>query len=446
MYLRTLNIVSTIIMIDKQQHRVGFCTLGCKLNFSESSTIARAFEQEGYIRVEANEPADVYVINTCSVTEHADKKCRNLIRRLIRNNPLALIAVTGCYAQLKPNEVANIEGVDIVVGNNDKNRIVELIKELTIKQKGIIYGCNADGLTDYFSAYSTGDRTRSFLKVQDGCSYKCSYCTIPRARGESRNAPIAQLVEQARCIAQYGSREIVITGVNTGDFGHSTNERFSDLLRALDKIEGIDRYRISSIEPNLLTDEVIEICANSSKFMQHFHIPLQSGSDKVLAMMRRRYNTSKFRERIEAVRKLMPDTFFGIDIIVGFPGETEELFNQTYEFLDSLAPSFLHVFPFSCRPGTDAINYPNKVSPQIAEQRVDKLTELSKIHHNKFCEKFVGQTRNVLFETSRPNNKMVGYTDNYIRVEAPYCEELLNKIVPVKILEIIGDEFVRGEL
>ena len=433
-------------MIDIQQPRVGFCTLGCKLNFSESSTIARAFEQAGYIRVDANAPAEVYVINTCSVTEHADKKCRNLIRRLVRNNPRALIAVTGCYAQLKPREVADIEGVDIVVGNNDKDRIVELISQLSVKQKGIIYGCNADGLTDYFSAYSTGDRTRSFLKVQDGCSYKCSYCTIPIARGESRNAPITHLVEQARRIAEYGSREIVITGVNTGDFGHTTNERFADLIRALDGVDGIDRYRISSIEPNLLTDEIIDICANSSKFMPHFHIPLQSGSDKVLAMMRRRYNTRKFRDRIEAVRRAMPDTFFGIDVIVGFPGETEELFRQTYEFLDSIEPTFLHVFPFSCRPGTDAINLPDKVLPQVAEQRVSVLTELSGVHHRKFCEKFIGQSRNVLFETSRPNNKMVGYTDNYIRVEVPLRLDMLNRIVPVKLVEILDDEFVRGEL
>jgi threonylcarbamoyladenosine tRNA methylthiotransferase MtaB len=433
-------------MIDIQQPRVGFCTLGCKLNFSESSTIARAFEQAGYIRVDANAPAEVYVINTCSVTEHADKKCRNLIRRLVRNNPRALIAVTGCYAQLKPREVADIEGVDIVVGNNDKDRIVELISQLSVKQKGIIYGCNADGLTDYFSAYSTGDRTRSFLKVQDGCSYKCSYCTIPIARGESRNAPITHLVEQARRIAEYGSREIVITGVNTGDFGHTTNERFADLIRALDGVDGIDRYRISSIEPNLLTDEIIDICANSSKFMPHFHIPLQSGSDKVLAMMRRRYNTRKFRDRIDAVRRAMPDTFFGIDVIVGFPGETEELFRQTYEFLDSIEPTFLHVFPFSCRPGTDAINLPDKVLPQVAEQRVSVLTELSGVHHRKFCEKFIGQSRNVLFETSRPNNKMVGYTDNYIRVEVPLRLDMLNRIVPVKLVEILDDEFVRGEL
>jgi threonylcarbamoyladenosine tRNA methylthiotransferase MtaB len=433
-------------MIDIQQPRVGFCTLGCKLNFSESSTIARAFEQAGYIRVDANAPAEVYVINTCSVTEHADKKCRNLIRRLVRNNPRALIAVTGCYAQLKPREVADIEGVDIVVGNNDKDRIVELISRLSVKQKGIIYGCNADGLTDYFSAYSTGDRTRSFLKVQDGCSYKCSYCTIPIARGESRNAPITHLVEQARRIAEYGSREIVITGVNTGDFGHTTNERFADLIRALDGVDGIDRYRISSIEPNLLTDEIIDICANSSKFMPHFHIPLQSGSDKVLAMMRRRYNTRKFRDRIDAVRRAMPDTFFGIDVIVGFPGETEELFRQTYEFLDSIEPTFLHVFPFSCRPGTDAINLPDKVLPQVAEQRVSVLTELSGVHHRKFCEKFIGQSRNVLFETSRPNNKMVGYTDNYIRVEVPLRLDMLNRIVPVKLVEILDDEFVRGEL
>lgn len=313
--------------------KVGFYTLGCKLNFSETSTIARQFEQGGFVRAARGERADIYVINSCSVTEHADKKCRNLVRHLIKENPEAIVVVTGCYAQLKPQEVASIQGVDLVIGNNDKGSIYDRVAALSAKSGAMIQTCSAEELTGFFAAFSSGDRTRSFLKVQDGCSYRCSYCTIPLARGASRNIPIADLVREAETIAAKGQREIVLTGINVGDFGRTTGESFADLLRALDRVEGIDRYRISSIEPNLLTDEVIAITATSTKFQPHFHVPLQSGCDRILALMRRRYNTARFVSRIAAVRAQIPDVFFGVDVIVGFPGETDEDFEQTYRFL-----------------------------------------------------------------------------------------------------------------
>ena len=334
-----------------QQRRVNFHTLGCKLNFSESSTLAREFEEGGFVRVAPDAEADICVVNSCSVTEHADKKCRNLIRKLHRRNPGAIIAVTGCYAQLKPQEIAAIEGVDIVVGNNDKGDLYKRVLELPGKGRAQVYSCDADSLTSFFAAFSSGDRTRAFLKVQDGCDYKCAYCTIHYARGGSRNMPVADLVAEARRIAAAGQKEIVLTGVNTGDFGRTTGEKFIDLLRALDGVDGIERYRISSIEPNLLTDEIIAFCAASPKFQHHFHIPLQSGSDKILGLMRRRYTTARFADRIAAVRALMPDAFIGIDVIVGFPGETEEDFRTTYDFLAGLEPAFLHIFPFSERRG-----------------------------------------------------------------------------------------------
>ena len=341
-----------------QQRRVNFHTLGCKLNFSESSTLAREFERGGFVRVAPDAEADICVINSCSVTEHADKKCRNLIRKLHRRNPGAIIAVTGCYAQLKPQEIAAIEGVGIVLSNNDKGMLYKRVVELSGKGRAQIYSCDTESLTSFFAAFSSGDRTRAFLKVQDGCDYKCAYCTIHYARGGSRNMPIADLVAEARQIAAAGQKEIVITGINTGDFGRTTGERFIDLLRALNEVEGIERYRISSIEPNLLTDEIIAFCAASPKFQHHFHIPLQSGSDKILGLMRRRYTTARFADRIAAVRALMPDAFIGIDVIVGFPGETEEDFRTTYDFLEGLKPAFLHIFPFSERPGTPAVDLP----------------------------------------------------------------------------------------
>ncbi len=320
--------------------RVNFHTLGCKLNYSETSTLARQFAEGGFVRVEANQESDICVINTCSVTEHADKKCRNLIRRLIRRNPNAIIAVTGCYAQLKPHDISQIEGVDIVLSNNDKGDLYKRVLEIESKDQASVYSCSTEELTRFFAAFSSGDRTRAFLKVQDGCDYKCSYCTIHYARGGSRNQPIAQIVEQAQRVAAEGQREIVITGVNTGDFGRTTGESFIDLLRALNEVEGIDRYRISSIEPNLLTDEIIEFCAASPKFQHHFHIPLQSGSDPILGLMRRRYTTERFATRIAAIRKLMPDAFIGIDVIVGFPRRVMSILSKPITFWPRSPPRF----------------------------------------------------------------------------------------------------------
>ena len=481
-----------------QQRRVNFHTLGCKLNFSESSTLAREFERGGFVRVAPDAEADICVINSCSVTEHADKKCRNLIRKLHRRNPGAIIAVTGCYAQLKPQEIAAIEGVGIVLSNNDKGMLYKRVVELSGKGRAQIYSCDTESLTSFFAAFSSGDRTRAFLKVQDGCDYKCAYCTIHYARGGSRNMPIADLVAEARQIAAAGQKEIVITGINTGDFGRTTGERFIDLLRALNEVEGIERYRISSIEPNLLTDEIIAFCAASPKFQHHFHIPLQSGSDKILGLMRRRYTTARFADRfaamarlaensrirsitfnnlldapdqclewhawyadaddqlwqidmihmpkgsaydgyfervadrIAAVRALMPDAFIGIDVIVGFPGETEEDFRTTYDFLEGLKPAFLHIFPFSERPGTPAVDMPGKVQPSVATRRVAELEELCGRLHGAFCAKAVGSEDTVLFESTLRGGMMFGYTGSYRRVKAPYDRTRINAICRVR--------------
>ena len=415
-----------------QQRRVNFHTHGCKLHFSDSSTLAREFERGGFGRVAPDAEADIGVINSCSVTEHADKKCRNLIRKLHRRNPGAIIAVTGCYAQLKPQEIAAIEGVGIVLSNNDKGMLYKRVVELSGKGRAQIYSCDTESLTSFFAAFSSGDRTRAFLKVQDGCDYKCAYCTIHYARGGSRNMPIADLVAEARQIAAAGQKEIVITGINTGDFGRTTGERFIDLLRALNEVEGIERYRISSIEPNLLTDEIIAFCAASPKFQHHFHIPLQSGSDKILGLMRRRYTTARFADRIAAVRALMPDAFIGIDVIVGFPGETEEDFRTTYDFLEGLKPAFLHIFPFSERPGTPAVDMPGKVQPSVATRRVAELEELCGRLHGAFCAKAVGSEDTVLFESTLRGGMMFGYTGSYRRVKAPYDRTRINAICRVR--------------
>ncbi len=428
------------------KRRVSFHTLGCKLNFSESSTIARQFEEGGFVRVGANDEADICVINSCSVTEHADKKCRNIIRKLHRRNPNAIIAVTGCYAQLKPYEIAKIEGVDIVLGNNDKGDLYQRVVEISERGTAQVYSCDCEEITRFFSAFSSGDRTRSFLKVQDGCDYKCAYCTIHYARGSSRNIPIADLTEEARKVAATGLKEIVITGVNTGDFGRTTGEKFIDLLRALNDVEGIERYRISSIEPNLITDEIIEFCAASPKFQHHFHIPLQSGSDHILGLMRRRYTSSRFADRIEKIRSLMPDAFIGIDVITGFPGEKEEHFQQTYDLLARLRPAFLHIFPFSERPGTPAVDMPDKVPSYISTQRVSQLEELCDVLHYDFCANDVGKEADVLFESTMRDGLMYGYTGNYIRVKAPYRRDCINRICRVKLLSIDQSHDVVAEI
>lgn len=416
-----------------QEKRVSFHTLGCKLNFSESSTLAREFERGGYKRVEPSEPTDVAVINSCSVTEHADKKCRNIIRKIHRRNPNAIIAVTGCYAQLRPEVIAAIEGVDIVLSNNDKGDLYKRVVELKERGKAEVYSCSVENLTRFFAAYSSGDRTRSFLKVQDGCDYKCAYCTIHYARGSSRNIPIADIVAEAKEIAAAGQKEIVITGINTGDFGRTTGERFIDLLRELDGVDGIERYRISSIEPNLITDEIIEFCAQSPKFVPHFHIPLQSGSTRILGLMRRRYTAERYRERIAKIRELMPDSFLGVDVIVGFPGEGEEEFMETYRLLEEVGASFLHIFPFSERPGTPAVDMPNKVQARISTERVSRLEELSAKLNRAFTERFIGSEREVLFESTNHDGLMYGYTDNYLRVSTPFNEVAVNNICRVRL-------------
>jgi threonylcarbamoyladenosine tRNA methylthiotransferase MtaB len=416
-----------------QEKRVSFHTLGCKLNFSESSTLAREFERGGYRRVEPSEPTDVAVINSCSVTEHADKKCRNIIRKIHRRNPNAIIAVTGCYAQLRPEAIAAIEGVDIVLSNNDKGDLYKRVVELKERGKAEVYSCSVENLTRFFAAYSSGDRTRSFLKVQDGCDYKCAYCTIHYARGSSRNMLIADIVAEAKEIAAAGQKEIVITGINTGDFGRTTGERFIDLLRELDRVDGIERYRISSIEPNLITDEIIEFCAQSPKFVPHFHIPLQSGSTRILGLMRRRYTAERYRERIAKIRELMPDSFLGVDVIVGFPGEGEEEFMETYHLLEEVGASFLHIFPFSERPGTPAVDMPGKVQPRISTERVSRLEELSAKLNRAFTERFIGTEREVLFESTNHDGLMYGYTDNYLRVSAPFNEHAVNNIRRVRL-------------
>ena len=435
-----------MIKFSIMKRRVSFHTLGCKLNFSESSTLARQFEEGGFERVGVNDEADICVINSCSVTEHADKKCRNIIRKLHRRNPSAIIAVTGCYAQLKPQEIAAIDGVDIVLGNNDKGDLYKRVVELGSRGQAQVYSCDCEEITRFFAAFSTGDRSRSFLKVQDGCDYKCAYCTIHYARGSSRNMPIAELVAEAEKVAESGLKEIVITGINTGDFGRTTGEKFIDLLRALNEVEGIERYRISSIEPNLITDEIIEFCAASPKFQHHFHIPLQSGSDRILGLMRRRYTSAKFADRIEKVRSLMPDAFIGIDVITGFPGETEEDFQQTYDLLARLKPSFLHIFPFSERPGTPAVDMPNKVPSYISTQRVARLEELSNALHYDFCAQGVGKEMDVLFESTMRGGMMYGYTGNYIRVKAPYRRDLINRVCRVKLSSIGEDCDVVAEI
>lgn len=428
-------------------HRVSFHTLGCKLNFSESSTLARQFEEGGFVRVAPTEESDICVINSCSVTEHADKKCRNIIRKLHRRNPSAIIAVTGCYAQLKPNEIAGIDGVDIVLSNNDKGdlykRVVELIERGRVQQ---VFSCDVEHLTRFFAAFSSGDRTRTFLKVQDGCDYKCAYCTIHYARGSSRNILIAEIVAQAEQIAAAGQREIVITGVNTGDFGRTTGEKFIDLLRALDKVEGIDRYRISSIEPNLLTDEIIAFCASSTKFQHHFHVPLQSGCDKILGAMRRRYTTARYAERIAEVRRLMPDAFIGIDVIVGFPGESEDDFRATYDFLAEIKPAFIHIFPFSERPGTPAIDMPDKVPASVATERVKRLEELCARLHYEFCSKTLGEEHIVLFESTMRGGFMTGFTGNYVKVKVSYDRSLINELCRVRIVDVAPTGEAVGEI
>ncbi len=435
------------------RHTVAFATLGCKLNFAETSTIAKSFAAAGYRRVSVNSPADVYVVNTCSVTEHSDKKCRNLIRKLHKLSPHALIGVTGCYAQLKPREVLQIEGVTALFGTAHRGEVFETLHRMLLEQakkqnlesehiqgNKLSIVSPIEGVKSMFPAYSSGERTRSFLKVQDGCDYRCSYCTVPLARGESRNIPITTLIRQAEEIAASGILEIVLTGVNTGDFGKSTGESFLELLKQLDRVEGIARYRISSIEPNLLTEEIVEWIASGSKFLPHFHIPIQSGCDAVLKRMRRRYTTALFESRIQMVREKMEPpgqrfsrVFFGIDVIVGFPGESDEEFEQTYSFLEKIRPAFLHIFPYSRRAGTPAATMSDQVQEGVKRVRAARLKELSDRLNAEFYAANRDRTLPVLFESTRRGGMMLGYTDNYIKVERPYDPALIGRIAQVTL-------------
>lgn len=423
---------------------VAFHTLGCKLNYSETSTISRLMEDEGFEKKEFDDQADVYVINTCSVTDNADKECRQLVRRIQRKAPESLVVITGCYAQLKPKEIAEIPGVDLVLGAAEKFNIAEHIKELSKGDSTKISSCDIDDVTGFNASYSINDRTRTFLKVQDGCDYTCSFCTIPQARGKSRSDSIASVIRNAEEIAQRGSKEVVLTGVNLGDFGKGTDgngslsifqreENFFDLIQELDKVEGIDRFRISSIEPNLLTNEIIEFVSRSKKFMPHFHIPLQSGSNKILGMMRRRYKRELYAERVEHIKSLMPHCCIGVDVIVGFPGETDEDFKETFDFLHSIDVSYLHVFTYSERDNTHALTIEPVVPVNVRHDRNKTLRNLSYMKMQYFTNQHAGQTRPVLFEGHSKNKMMEGYTDNYIKVTTPYKEKWVNQIVDWKL-------------
>ena len=416
-----------------QNKKAVYYTLGCKLNFAETSTIGKMLKEVGVRTLRKGEQADICVINTCSVTEMADKKCRQAIHRLAKEHPGAFIVVTGCYAQLKPGQVADIEGVDLVLGAEQKGDLMKYLGNLEKHEHGEAITTATKDIRTFVPSCSRGDRTRYFLKVQDGCDYFCSYCTIPFARGRSRNGKIADLVEQARQVAAEGGKEIVLTGVNIGDFGKTTGESFFDLVKALDAVEGIERYRISSIEPNLLTDEIIEYVAQSRRFMPHFHIPLQSGSDEVLKLMRRRYDTELFASKVRKVKEVIPDAFIGVDVIVGTRGETDEYFEQAYEFIKSLDVTQLHVFSYSERPGTQALKIDHVVTPEKKHRRSQRLLELSDEKTHAFYARHIGQTLPVLLERSKPGTPMHGFTANYIRVEVPHNDTLDNQVVPVRL-------------
>lgn len=418
----------------KESKRVAFVTLGCKLNYAETSTYERELLKEGFEAVPWSKGADVFLVNTCTVTEHSDKKSRNIIRKLHRQNPEAMIFVTGCYAQLKRAEIEAIEGVKKVFGAEEKSLVVPFIVD-SVRGSD----CCGRDIGTFFPAYSSGERTRSFLKVQDGCDYKCAYCTVPYARGESRNIHIDEIIPQAEAIAAEGIKEIVLTGVNTGDFGRTTGESFFDLIKRLNDVEGIERYRISSIEPNLLTEEMVDWITSGTKFLPHYHIPLQSGCDTILKEMGRRYDTAAFASKIQYIREKTevpggPKVFFGIDVIVGFPGETDELFRETYNFLkDVVRPAFIHIFPYSRRAGTPAAVRKDQVQDSVKTQRVQMLEELCARLHEEFIEANRGVRETVLFESTDKKGMMEGYTGNYIRVSRPYDPELIGRIVEVTL-------------
>ena len=426
---------------------VAFYTLGCKLNYSETSAIGRLFEDAGYTELKFNDGADIYIINTCSVTDFADKKCRQVVRRALRKSPNAYVVVIGCYAQLKPQEISEIPGVDLVLGAAEKFKILNYIDDLSkAPGKGMIQAGEVKEAYHFKEAFSFGDRTRSFLKVQDGCDYKCSFCTIPLARGKSRSDKIENVVANANKLANLGMKEVVLTGVNIGDYGlmpenedsitKTRQATFLDLIKELDKVEGIERFRISSIEPNLCTDEIIEFVADSQRFVPHFHMPLQSGSDKILKLMRRRYNSDLYKNRVAKIKSLMPHCCIGVDVIVGFPGETEEDFLETYNFLNELDITYLHVFTYSERANTLAATMEDSVRMEDRKRRNEMLTILSEKKRRFFYQNHLNQTRPVLFEQSKEKGKMSGFTDNYIRIETHLDESLLNHTTAVKLNEI----------
>ncbi|ALC96393.1 tRNA (N(6)-L-threonylcarbamoyladenosine(37)-C(2))-methylthiotransferase MtaB [Capnocytophaga ochracea] len=431
--------------------KVAFYTLGCKLNFSETSTIARSFEEEGYQRVDFDEPADIYVINTCSVTENADKQFKQIVRKALKTNPKAFLAAVGCYAQLKPEELASVDGVDLVLGAKEKFNITQYIDDLTKNNEGVVHSCEISETDFYVGSYSIGDRTRAFLKVQDGCDYKCTYCTIPMARGISRSDTIENIIANAKKISDKGIKEIVLTGVNIGDygkgeFGNKKHEHtFLELVQALDKVEGIERLRISSIEPNLIKDETIDFIAQSKSFVPHFHIPLQSGSNEILKKMKRRYLRELYVSRVAKIREVMPDACIGVDVIVGFPGETDEHFLETYYFLNDLDISYLHVFTYSERDNTEAVLMDGVVPDAVRAKRSKMLRGLSAKKRNAFYTSQLGKEKTVLFESDNKQGYIHGFTENYVKVKAPWDPSLVNTLHKVKLTKIDADGMVRFE-
>ncbi|MBS1556594.1 MAG: tRNA (N(6)-L-threonylcarbamoyladenosine(37)-C(2))-methylthiotransferase MtaB [Bacteroidetes bacterium] len=428
--------------------KVAFYTLGCKLNYSETSTISRKFEEKGYQKVDFTNTPDIFIINTCSVTENADKKCHKVVREARAISPNAYIAIIGCYAQLKPKEISEIPGVDAVLGASEKFRLVELLDGFVRPEKATVFASEIEEATQFNTSYSMHDRTRTFLKVQDGCDYSCSFCTIPLARGSSRSDSIQNILATAQKIAQTDVKEIVLTGVNTGDFGiqqGERKERFIGLIKELDNVEGIERFRISSIEPNLLTDEIIEFVATARRFVPHFHIPLQSGSNKILRLMRRRYQRELYTERVSKIKALMPHCCIGVDVIVGFPGETKEDFLETYQFLNELDISYLHVFTYSERENTLAAEMANSVPHKERAERSKMLHILSDKKRRAFYEQNLGRTFEVLFENDVEDGKIHGFTDNYVRVSAQYDPLLINELKKVRLTSIEANGTVAAE-
>ena len=431
--------------------KVALTTLGCKLNFSETSTISRQFIDAGYHIVKFDQISDIYIINTCSVTQNADKQFRNLVSKALRINSKAFIIAIGCYAQLKPEELAKLSGVDLVLGSKEKFKILDYINDLNKNDLGEIHSCEISETDFYRSSYSIGDRTRSFLKVQDGCDYKCTYCTIPLARGISRSDKLTNIISDAKSISESGVKEIVLTGVNIGDYGKGEfgqkkhDNTFLELINELDKVEGIARIRISSIEPNLLSNDIIHFVANSKKFVPHFHIPLQSGSNKILKLMRRRYKSELYRERVNYIKTLIPNACIGADVIVGFPGETDELFMETYRFIQSLDISYLHVFSYSEREKTVANNLPDIIPNQVRSKRSKLLRTLSVKMRRKFYSKQVGSNKNVLFESENKKGFIYGFSENYVRVKTPWRKNLVDSIEKYHLKEISNDGYVLVE-